>query len=68
MVGNLSLHSVVYPTVRSCAARMTDSIGMHPDVPNLAEIQKRFRANRSMRYVEPVVEMFVQELHDWEDR
>jgi len=41
---------------------------MNPDVPNLAEIQKRFRANRSMRDVEPVVEVFVQELHDWEDR
>lgn len=41
---------------------------LHPDVPNLAEIQKQFRANRSMRDVEPVVEVFVQELHDWEDR
>ncbi|WP_417730834.1 DISARM system helicase DrmA [Rosistilla oblonga] len=41
---------------------------LHPDVPNLAEIQKQFRANRSMRDVEPVVEVFVQELHEWEDR
>jgi len=41
---------------------------LHQDVPNLAEIQKRFRANRSMRDVEPVVEINVQELHDWEDR
>ena len=41
---------------------------LHPDLPNLHELQKKFRANRSMRDVEPAVEVFVRNLNDWEDR
>jgi hypothetical protein len=41
---------------------------LHPDLPNLHPIQQRFRANRSMRDVEPSVEVFVKNLNDWEDR
>jgi hypothetical protein len=41
---------------------------LHPDLPNLHPIQRRFRANRSMRDVEPAVEVFVKSLNDWEDR
>jgi hypothetical protein len=41
---------------------------LHPDLPNLHPIQQRFRANRSMRDVEPSVEVLVKSLNDWEDR
>ena len=41
---------------------------LHPDLPSLHPIQRRFRANRSMRDVEPAVEVFVKSLNDWEDR
>lgn len=41
---------------------------LHPDLPGLTELQKKFRANRSMRDVEPAVEVFVRNLNDWEDR
>jgi len=41
---------------------------LHPDLPFLHPIQRRFRANRSMRDVEPAVEVFVKSLNDWEDR
>lgn len=41
---------------------------LHPDLPSLHPIQQRFRANRSMRDVEPSVEVFVKNLNDWEDR
>lgn len=41
---------------------------LHPDVPGLHPRQKRFRANRSMRDVEPSVEVFVKNLNDWEDQ
>jgi hypothetical protein len=41
---------------------------LDPELPNLHRIQQRFRANRSMRDVEPEVEVFVKSLNDWEDR
>jgi hypothetical protein len=41
---------------------------LHPDIAGLTELQKKFRANRSMRDVEPAVEVFVRNLNDWEDR
>jgi hypothetical protein len=41
---------------------------LDPELPNLHRIQQRFRANRSMRDVEPEVEVFVKALNDWEDR
>lgn len=41
---------------------------LHPEIPNLHDYQRKFRANRSMRDVEPSVEVFVRDLNDWEDR
>lgn len=41
---------------------------LHPDLPNLHPIQRRFRANRSMRDVESPVEIFVKNLNDWGER
>jgi ATP-dependent helicase YprA (DUF1998 family) len=41
---------------------------LHPDLPALTDLQKKFRANRSMRDVEPAVEVLVRNLNDWEDR
>lgn len=38
---------------------------LHPDLPQLHPIQRKFRANRSMRDVEPAVEIFVKNLNDW---
>src|ERR1700694_68967 len=38
---------------------------LHPDLPQLNPIQRRFRANRSMRDVEPNVELTVRNLNDW---
>jgi hypothetical protein len=34
-------------------------------LPNLAPIQRRFRANRSMRDVEASVDIGVKNLRDW---
>lgn len=41
---------------------------LHADLPNLHPIQRRFRANRSMRDVEAPVEIFVKNLNDWAER
>ncbi|MFN9981356.1 MAG: hypothetical protein ACK53Y_15635 [bacterium] len=41
---------------------------LHPEIPNLHDYQQKFRANRSMRDVEPSVEVFVKNLNDWEDK
>ena len=38
---------------------------LHPDLKNLSATQKKFRANRSMRDVEPNVEIAVKNLNDW---
>ena len=40
---------------------------LHPDLPGLHPRQRRFRANRSMRDVEPYVDVFVKNLNDWGD-
>jgi hypothetical protein len=40
---------------------------LHPDLPSLPPIQQRFRANRSMRDVEPSVDILVKNLNDWGD-
>jgi hypothetical protein len=41
---------------------------LDPDLPVLHPIQRRFRANRSMRDVEPPVEIYIKNLNDWGDR
>lgn len=41
---------------------------LHPDLPTLPAIRKRFRANRSMRDVEPSVDLVVKNLNEWESR
>jgi acetone carboxylase gamma subunit len=41
---------------------------LHPEIANLHDYQQKFRANRSMRDVEPSVEVFVKNLNDWEDK
>lgn len=38
---------------------------LHPDLATLPKIRRRFRANRSMRDVEPGVEVTVKNLNDW---
>jgi hypothetical protein len=38
------------------------------ELPNLTDVQRRFRANRSMRDVEPPVDLYVRNLKDWEER
>ncbi len=38
---------------------------LDPELPNLAPIQRRFRANRSMRDVEASVDIGVKNLRDW---
>ena len=38
---------------------------LDPELPNLAPIQRRFRANRSMRDVEASVDIGVKNLKDW---
>ena len=38
---------------------------LHPDLPNLPAIRRKFRANRSMRDVETSVELAVRNLNDW---
>lgn len=41
---------------------------LHPALPDLTDVQRNFRANRSMRDVEPSVDLFVQNLKDWGNR
>ena len=38
---------------------------LHPDLTGLPKVRQRFRANRSMRDVEPNVEISVKNLNDW---
>ena len=38
---------------------------LHPDLPNLPAVRRKFRASRSMRDVEPSVELGVKNLNDW---
>lgn len=38
---------------------------LHPDLPNLLAVRRKFRANRSMRDVEPNVDLSVKNLNDW---
>ena len=38
---------------------------LHPDLQNLPAVRRKFRANRSMRDVEPSVELGVKNLNDW---
>lgn len=38
---------------------------LHPDLQNLPTVRRKFRANRSMRDVEPNVELGVKNLNDW---
>ena len=41
---------------------------LDPDLAGLTEIQRQFRASRSMRDVEPNVDLFVKNLNDWPTR
>lgn len=41
---------------------------LHPDLPTLPTIRRRFRANRSMRDVEPNVDLAVKNVNEWESR
>lgn len=41
---------------------------LDPELDRASPEQRFFRANRSMRDVEPQVDVFVQKLQDWEDR
>ena len=41
---------------------------LHPDLPNLPPVRRKFRANRSMRDVESSVELTVKNLNDWTPR
>jgi hypothetical protein len=41
---------------------------LHPDLATLPAIQRQFRANRSMRDVEPSVDIRIENLNDWENR
>ena len=38
---------------------------LDPELASLPDIRRRFRANRSMRDVEPSVDLFVRNLNDW---
>lgn len=38
---------------------------LHPELPSLPPIRQKFRANRSMRDVEPNVEITIKRLNDW---
>jgi len=35
---------------------------LHPDLPNLPPVRRKFRANRSLRDVEPDVNLFLRDL------
>ncbi len=59
--------SIQYQIEERAPARRLLYEFLHPDVPGLHPRQKRFRANRSMRDIEPSVEVFVKNLNDWED-
>ncbi len=41
---------------------------LHPDLPSLPALRRRFRAARSMRDVEANVDLFVERLRDWGHR
>jgi hypothetical protein len=41
---------------------------LHPDLPNLPLVRRKFRANRSMRDVESSVDLTVKNLNDWTPR
>ena len=41
---------------------------LDPDLPQLPPVRRRFRANRSMRDVEPSVDLTVQNLKEWKER
>jgi hypothetical protein len=41
---------------------------LHPELPQLHPLRRRFRANRSMRDVEPSVDLFVKNLNEWGNR
>jgi hypothetical protein len=41
---------------------------LDPALPNLRPEQRRFRANRSMRDVEPSVDITIKNLNDWGNR
>ena len=41
---------------------------LHPDLPNLPPVRRKFRANRSMRDVEPRVDNTNKTLNDWQPK
>jgi len=41
---------------------------LHPELTGLPPVRRRFRANRSMRDVEPSVDLFVRNLNEWGNR
>ena len=41
---------------------------LHPDLPNLPPVRRKFRANRSMRDVEPSVDITIKNLNDWQPK
>jgi hypothetical protein len=41
---------------------------LDPELAQLPEVRRRFRANRSMRDVEPTVDLTVQNLNEWRER
>jgi hypothetical protein len=41
---------------------------LNPELAGLPEVRRRFRANRSMRDVEPSVDLFVKNLNEWGSR
>ena len=41
---------------------------LHPELAGLPPVRRRFRANRSMRDVEPSVDLFVRNLNEWGNR
>lgn len=41
---------------------------LHRDLPHITPVRRRFRANRSMRDVEPSVDLFVKNLNEWGNR
>jgi hypothetical protein len=41
---------------------------LHPDLIGLPPVRQRFRANRSMRDVEPSVDLYVRNLNEWGNR
>jgi hypothetical protein len=41
---------------------------LDPELADVDSVRRRFRANRSMRDVEPTVTLFVKKLDEWRDR